>query len=310
MELIRGLYNLGSQHRACVATIGAFDGVHLGHQTLLRTLLHEGRERGLPTVVVCFEPLPREFFAPDAAPPRLMNFREKFCALRDLGIDRLLRINFDERFRSLGAEAFIQQVFVDGLGIRYLVAGDDLRFGAGREGDIDLLRSAGRVHGFTVADTPSVMRDGERVSSSRIRHALERAEFPLAGRLLGRPYSMAGKVVMGRQLGRTLGVPTANLELHRAKAPMSGVYAVEIDGIGARRHRGVANVGVRPTVGDRSKALLEVHIFDFDDHLYGRNIEVIFRHKIRDERKFDSLDELRSWIQSDIDASRQWFAGV
>ena len=193
--------------------------------------------------------------------------------------------------------------------MRYVVAGDDLRFGAGRGGDIDVLRAAGTVHGFDVADTPSVLVDGQRVSSSRIRRALERGDFGQAERLLGRPYTMSGKVMLGRQLGRTLGVPTANLELHRTRAPMAGVYAVEVAGFDGQGYRGVANVGLRPTVGDRSKALLEVHIFDFDGHLYGRHIDVMFRHKIRDERKFDSLDELKRWIAADIQASRAWFAG-
>lgn len=308
MELIRGLYNLRSRHRGCVATLGAFDGVHLGHQTLLHNLTSRGADLGLPAVVICFEPLPREFFAPDSSPPRLMNFREKFTALRGLGIDRLLRISFDERFCALSAEEFIDRVFVGGLGVKHIVAGDDLRFGAGRRGDIAVLRGAGREHGFAVSDTPSVLVDGQRVSSSRIRRALERGEFAQAERLLGRPYSMSGKVMLGRQLGRTLGVPTANVELHRARAPMAGVYAVEVSGFDGRSYRGVANVGVRPTVGDRSKALLEVHIFDFDGHLYGQHIEVVFRHKIRDERKFDSLEELKHWIIADIDASRAWFA--
>lgn len=308
MELIRGLHNLDPGDRTCVGTIGAFDGVHRGHQTLLANLMRRGRELALPSVVICFEPLPREFFAPVEAPARLMSFREKFCALQQLGIDRVLRISFNDKFRSLSAQDFIQQVFVQGLGIKYVVAGDDLRFGAGREGDIGVLRSAGEEYGFEVVDTPSVVIAGERVSSSRIRHALEQADFALAERLLGRPYSMAGKVVFGRQLGRTLGVPTANLELHRSKAPMSGVYAVEVAGIDGRVFPGVANVGMRPTVEDRSKALLEVHIFDFHQHIYGRSIDVIFRHKIRDERKFDSLPELQSWIQTDISASRQWFA--
>jgi len=309
MELIRGLHNLRPRHRGCVATVGAFDGVHRGHQTLLRELTQQGAGLGLASVVICFEPLPREFFAPHSSPARLMNFREKFTALKGLGIDRLLRIGFDERFRAVSAEDFIQRVFVQGLGVRYVVAGDDLRFGAGRGGDIDVLRAAGTVHGFDVADTPSVLVDGQRVSSSRIRRALERGDFGQAERLLGRPYTMSGKVMLGRQLGRTLGVPTANLELHRTRAPMAGVYAVEVAGFDGQGYQGVANVGLRPTVGDRSKALLEVHIFDFDGHLYGRHIDVMFRHKIRDERKFDSLDELKRWIAADIQASRAWFAG-
>ena len=307
MELIRGIHSLKPQHRACVGTIGAFDGVHLGHQTLLRKLMLKGRELDLPTVVICFEPLPREFFAPVASPPRLMSFREKLVALRSLGIDRVLRINFNERFRAISADEFINSIFVQGLGIKYVVVGDDLRFGAGRKGDAESLRRAGEQHGFEVVDTPSVLVDGERVSSSRIRQALANADFVLAERLLGRPYAMTGKVCYGRQLGRTLGVPTANVELQRIKSPISGVYAVEVSGINGRVYHGVANVGMRPTVGDRIKAILEVHMFDFDGDIYGRSIDVVFRHKIRDERKFDSLTELENNIRADIDASRHWF---
>ena len=308
MELIRGLHNLRPRHRGCVGTIGAFDGVHLGHRALLRKLLERGCELGLPSVVICFEPLPREYFAPVDAPARLMSFREKVVALRALGVDRVLRISFDEEFRSQAATAFIENIFVQGLGIQYIVVGDDLRFGAGREGDVVMLREAGLKHGFDVADTASVMVDHERVSSSRIRQALENADFALAERLLGYPYSMTGRVVYGRQLGRTLGIPTANLELHRSKAPMAGVYAVEVLGVDGCPLRGVANVGVRPTVGDRSKALLEVHLLDFDGDLYGKCIDVIFRHKIRAEQKFASLDELKARVTDDIEASRQWFA--
>lgn len=308
MELIRGLHNLRPRHRGCVATIGALDGVHLGHRALLAQLMSVGRERELPSVVICFEPLPREFFAPREAPARLMSFREKFIELRALGIDRVLRVRFDERFRSLSAEAFIEQIFVQGLGVRYLVVGDDLRFGAGRSGDTALLRSAGERAGFAVGDIPSVMVDGARVSSSRIRQSLQAHDFALAERLLGYPYRMSGKVIYGRQLGRTLGLPTANLELHRTRAPMSGVYAVEVSGVAGHPVQGVANVGTRPTIGDREKALLEVHLLDFSGELYGRHIDVVFRHKIRDELKFNSVAELTRHIQADIVAGREWFA--
>jgi riboflavin kinase/FMN adenylyltransferase len=307
MELIRGMHNLASRHRGCVATMGAFDGVHWGHRAVLKQLIDKGRELALPTVVICFEPLPREFFAPREAPPRLMSFREKLVVLRQLGLDRVLRIRFDERFRSLAAEDFIEQIFVQGLGVRHLVVGDDLRFGAGRRGDIVMLRAAGANNGFEVGDTASVMMDGARVSSSRIRKALEDNDLELAQGLLGYPYQMSGKVVYGRQLGRTLGLPTANLELHRSRAPMSGVYAVDVLGAAGQLVQGVANVGTRPTIGDREKALLEVHLLDFNGDLYGRHIDVIFRHKIREELKFDSIDELKRRIEEDISVARQWF---
>ena len=309
MELIRGLHNLAPRHRGCVATIGAFDGVHLGHRALLAQLITRGRELSLPSAVVCFEPLPREYFAPREAPPRLMSFREKFIELRRLGVDRLLRIRFDEHFRSVTAEAFIEQIVVQGLGVRHLVVGDDLRFGAGRSGDTTMLRAAGEHYGFAVGDIPSVISGGARVSSSRIREALQASDFLLAEELLGYPYRMSGKVVFGRQLGRTLGVPTANLELHRSRAPMSGVYAVEVTGAADNRVQGVANVGTRPTIGDRDKALLEVHLLDFSGDLYGRHVDVVFRHKIRDELKFSSVEELTGHIRADIRAGRRWFEG-
>lgn len=289
-----------------MATIGAFDGVHLGHQTLLNSLMARGKELGLPSVVVCFEPLPREYFAPVEAPARLMSFREKLTEFRRLGIDRVLRIRFTDELRAMGAQEFIRQVFVEGLGVKHIVVGDDLRFGADREGDAPLLAEEGRQHGYEVEDTTSVIVAGERVSSSRIRHALEQADFELAEQLLGRPYSMTGKVVFGRQLGRTIDVPTANLEMHRFKAPMSGVYAVEVNGLNGTL-QGVANVGLRPTVGDLTKAILEVHILDFNQDIYGRRIDVVFRHKIREEKKFNSISELKERIEADIVAGRKWF---
>ena len=307
MELIRGLHNLKPHHRGCVATIGAFDGVHLGHQKLLENLVAQGRRLDLPVVVICFEPLPREFFAPDEAPARLMTFREKWLALEECGVDRVLQIRFDEAFANVSAEAFVSLVLVEGLGIKYVVVGDDLRFGAGRKGDAQSLLRAGKQYGFEVVDTPSVLVDGERVSSSRIRDHLAVADFAKARRLLGRPFSLSGRICYGRQLGRTLGAPTANVELLRRKTPIAGVYAVQIDGIGDQRYFGVANVGVRPTVEDRSKAILEVHIFDFGAEIYGERITVVFQHKIRDERKFDSLPELEQRIRIDIESSQAWF---
>jgi len=309
MELIRGLHNLRPWHRGCVATIGAFDGLHLGHQRVLAHLKAEGRARGLPTVVIVFEPLPREYFAPVQAPARLMSFREKCIALEGLGIDRVLRIHFDNRFSQMPAESFIQQVFVEGLDIRFMMAGDDLRFGRDREGDFRLLKSAGQRWGFEVTEADTCELDGERVSSTRIRKALEAGDFALAERLLGRPYAISGKVVYGQQLGRTLGAPTANLQLHRLRAAMSGVYAVEVAGLGDALVQGVANVGTRPTVDDRVKAILEVHLLDFNQTIYGKHIEVFFRKKMRDERKFASLDALKEQIGRDVDAARAWFAG-
>ncbi len=309
MELIRGLHNLRPAHRGCVATIGAFDGVHLGHRAVLSHLKGKADELGLPSTVIVFEPLPREYLAPLEAPARIMSFSEKFRALEQLGIDRLLRIRFNERLRGMSAEAFVQQVFVEGLGVRYVVLGDDFRFGKARQGDLGFIQERGRAHGFEACSTATLEFEGERVSSTRIREALAAADFALAERLLGRPYTISGKVVYGRQLGRSLGVPTANMQLFRLRSPLSGVFAVEVSGAGLERVQGVANVGVRPTVNDSITANLEVHLLDRKINLYGKHISVCFRHKLREEQKFDSLDELKTNILRDIDNTRAWFAG-
>lgn len=307
MELIRGLHNLRPGHRGCVATIGAFDGVHLGHQSVIRLLLEKSAELGLPSLVMVFEPLPREYFSPLQAPARLMSFREKFRALEKLGVDRILRIRFTEHLQTMSAQEFIDQIFVRGLGAQYIVLGDDFRFGNDREGDLKLMQQQGERYGFEAVPTPTHSFENERVSSTRIRKALEEAKFAEAEKLLGRPYAISGKVVYGRQLGRTLGTPTANLELHRLRAPLRGVYAVTVSGAGLENAPGVANVGTRPTVNDSIKANLEVHLLDWDKNIYGRGIDVTFCHKLREEQKFASLDELRENIERDIQRARAWF---
>jgi len=307
MELIRGLHNLRPRHRGCVATIGAFDGVHLGHQAVLEHLQSKAEELQLPSTVIVFEPLPREYFSPIQAPARIMSFREKFQAMSALGVDRLLRIRFNESLRAMTAKQFVEDVFVAGLGVKYVVLGDDFRFGNDRQGDVRYIQEQGLVHGYDAGPTPTREWQGERVSSTRIREALEAADFGRAERMLGRPYSISGKVIYGRQLGATIGAPTANLELRRLRAPLSGVYAVEVTGAGLDGAYGVANVGVRPTVDESIKANLEVHLLDREIQLYGQHIEVAFRHKLRDEKKFDSLDELKENIARDIDDTRAWF---
>jgi len=308
MELIRGLHNLRDRHRGCVATIGAFDGVHQGHQAVLQHLLERARSMGLPSTVILFEPLPREYLNPEAAPARLMSFREKFDAMAALGVDRALRVRFDEDLRTMSALAFIQRIFVDGLGARYVVLGDDLRFGHDREGDFELMRAEGQRHGFECMPTPTLDVAGERVSSTRIREALARADFALAEELLGRPYSMSGKVVYGDQRGRTLDAPTANLLLHRLRSPLSGVYQVQVQVDGESGLRpGVANVGRRPTVGEQFRASLEVHLLDYAGDLYGKRLRVRFLEKLRDEQKFDSIELLTEQIHRDIARGRELF---
>jgi riboflavin kinase/FMN adenylyltransferase len=308
MELIRGFHNFRPRHRGCVATIGAFDGVHRGHQAVLRQLIDKSREYGLPSTVVLFEPLPREFLAPDAAPPRLMSFREKFEAIRDLGIDRVVRIRFNNALRNMSADEFITSLFVKNLGAKYIVVGDDLRFGRDRSGDFDLLRKYGARDGFDVMDTATLLHEGERVSSTRIREVLGQGDFALAEHLLGRPYSIAGRVIVGQQLGRTIGAPTANIQLRRLRSPLSGVFAVQVAGVSDSLLPAVANVGVRPTVGDLSKAILEVHLLDFEGYLYRRNIRVLFREKLRNEIKFDGIDALSEQISRDIAQARRFFS--
>jgi riboflavin kinase/FMN adenylyltransferase len=307
MELIRGLHNLRPRHRGCVATIGAFDGVHRGHQAVLRQLQAKGRELGLPTAVVLFEPLPREFFAPEKAPPRLMNFREKVQALRALGIDRVLRVQFSRAMSDMGAEHFARTVFVEGLGVQFVVMGDDQHFGRNREGDFALLRRLGESCGFHVEAATTVQFGGERISSTRIRTALQRADFHLAEQLLGHPFRMTGRVMHGQQLGRRIGVPTANLQLYRRRAPLSGVFTVEVEGAALQRWPGVANIGTRPTIGDLTRAILEVHLLDFEGNLYGRTISVTFRSKLRDEHRFESIAVLAEQIQRDLADGRRFF---
>jgi riboflavin kinase/FMN adenylyltransferase len=308
MELIRGLHNLQPRHRGCVATIGAFDGVHRGHQAVLGRVLREARSLSLPAVVIVFEPLPREYLLPEEAPARLMDFREKFRALAALGVDRLLRIRFDETVRTMSAAAFVERIFVDGLGVQRLVLGDDFRFGRGREGDYDFLREQGERHGFDTLSTETLALDGGRVSSTRVREALADGDLELAAELLGRPYVITGRVVQGRQLGRTLGAPTANVELNRLKAPLSGVFTVRVNGGGLFEAPGVANVGTRPTVNDGSRANLEVHLLEGEPQLYGRRIDVQFLHRLRPELKFDALEDLKEAIHGDFAAAREWFA--
>ncbi|SDK80030.1 FMN adenylyltransferase /riboflavin kinase [Microbulbifer yueqingensis] len=315
-ELIRGLHNLLPRHRGCVATIGSFDGVHRGHQAIIAQLRQRARERNLPSVAIIFEPQPHEFFSGERAPARLMRFKEKVLALFDAGVDRVLCLQFNERLRSLSAEAFIRRILVDGLGIDHLVVGDDFRFGCDRSGDYRLLQQAGALHGFSVEDTATLEIEGERVSSTRIRGALQEGDFALAESLLGKPYRITGRVARGRALGRQLGAPTANVRLHRYRSPLVGVYTVRVSATdggelapGRRRLDGVANVGFRPTVeGEGAQPLLEVNLFDFEGDLYGRELAVEFCHKLRDEEKFESLEALRQQIARDILDARAWFA--
>ena len=306
MELIRGLHNIRERHHGCVATIGNYDGIHLGHQAVIGQLADEAAKLGLPSVVVTFEPQPMEYFLPDKVPARLTRFREKIEALRRFAVDRVLCLEFNETLAAMEAEEFIQRILVDGLGIRYLVVGDDFRFGKDRAGNFQTLVAAGERHDFQVVNMHTFAIEGERVSSTRIRQAMQQGDLQLAEQLLGRDYRMSGRVVHGEKLGRQLGYPTANIFLHRKASPLQGIFVVEVFGLDGEPLPGVASLGTRPTVNGK-RVLLEVYLLDFNRDIYGKHIQVSFIHKIRDELKFDSLEALKDKIAEDVQQTREFF---
>ena len=297
MQVFRGIPARASH--STVLTIGNFDGVHRGHRALLARLTGLAKQAGLPAAVMTFEPNPREFFAPQSAPARLASLREKLQLLAECGVDQAYVCAFNKRFAALTADAFVERIVL-GLGVRHLMIGDDFRFGKGRSGDFALLQQAGKEHGFGVEAMETLVHEGERVSSSAVREALDAGDLEHAERLLGRPYCISGRVIHGQKLGRKLGYATANIQLKRLKAPLSGIFVVTVDGIGARQYEGVASLGVRPTVSASGKPTLEVYIFDFEGDLYRAHLRVNFLHKLRDEAKFDSLDALQSQIARDV----------
>ena len=307
MELIRGVDNIRPRQRGCVATIGNFDGVHLGHQAVLRQLAARAAEVGAPATVLTFEPQPREFFSPADAPARLSRLRDKLEMLQRFGVARVVCLRFGRALAEQSAQAFIDEILVAGLGLRWLIVGDDFRFGRGREGDFARLQAGGLRHGFTVTGTDSVEVAGRRVSSSRVRQALAAGDLAGAATLLGRPYCIGGRVVRGDARGRQIGFPTANVRVLHRRAPISGVFAVRVSGAGAQMLSGVANVGSRPTVGG-TQPLLEAHLFDYHGELYGQRIAVQFEHKLRDEQRFDDLDALIVQIQQDVKQAREFLA--
>ncbi|WP_333795674.1 bifunctional riboflavin kinase/FAD synthetase [Rheinheimera sp.] len=306
MELIRGLHNIKPGHRDCVLTIGNFDGVHLGHQAVLAQVKQIAAALGLPAVVMVFEPQPLELFKPDAAPARLTRFREKYHWLARLGLDRLLCVNFNADFAGQEPQAFIEQLLLGKLGVRHLIVGDDFCFGKNRAGNFALLQQAAARYGFGLTSTASLKQDDQRVSSTLIRQALEQNDLTQAEQMLGRPFSLMGRVRHGEKVGRQLGFPTANVWLYRNKLPVRGVYAIEAFTAHGHFH-GVANIGARPTLKGKQEQL-EAHFFDFQGDLYGQQIEVLLRHKLRAERKFASLAELQQQIQLDAAAARQFFS--
>ncbi len=306
-HLIRGLQSISSAWRGAVVTIGNFDGVHLGHQALLARVKERAKALNAPAVVITFEPQPAEFFRGDkAAVPRLTRWREKFHALAACDMDAVLVLRFDGQLASWDAGQFVQRVLCDGLAVREVIVGDDFRFGRARQGDFDFLQTVGQERGFQVEAMPSIRVAGVRVSSTRIRELLQQNDLAAVKTLLGRPYSMEGRIVSGDKRGRTIGFPTANISLHRQATPVRGVYCVRVHGLGPDSLPGVANVGTRPTV-DGMRSLLEVHLFDFNDDIYKRHVTVEFCEKLRDEQRFESLDLLKAQIWQDAKAARHYF---
>ncbi len=302
MELIRGLSALPARYGGCVVTIGTYDGLHLGHQALIARTRELAAQRGLPAVLLSFEPMPREFLSPADPPARLTTFRERWRLLAAAGLDYFWLLRFDEALRNLTALDFAQLV-AGRLRASTVVVGHDFRFARRGEATAAVLAAAGARLGFSVEVLPAVTLAGERISSSGVRAALAAGDFAHAARWLGRPYSMRGRVIGGKRLGRDLGFPTANLALGRRRAPVAGIFAVLVHGVGGAPRPGVASLGTRPTIGG-TEALLEAHVFDFDDDLYGREIEVEFAAKLREEQRFATLAALTAQMHCDAAAAR------
>lgn len=304
MRITHGFTPLGTPH---AVTIGNFDGLHLGHQAMLARLQDVAQARALPSCVLSFEPHPREFFTPEQAPARLSSLREKAECLQRMGIDRLHVFRFDRAFSAITAEAFIEQVLGTTLQARYVLVGDDFRYGAKRTGDFARLERLGHSLGFDAEFLPTVEVAGERASSTAVRQALAAGELEHAARLLGRPYSISGRVVHGDKLGRDIGFPTANIQLKHNRPPLLGIFAVEVYGLNGKPLPGAASLGKRPTVKTPDAVpVLEVHLFDFNAEIYGRRVRVDFLHKLRDEEKYPDLDSLVAQIRRDVDNAKQF----
>ena len=310
MRLIRGLNHLEPLRNGCVLTIGNFDGLHLGHQRVIERVAEHGRRLQLPTVAMVFEPQPLEYFLGDHAPSRLTRLREKSIQFAKLPIDELLVLPFNRTLADYDAEQFIRNILVGKLNVKHLVIGDDFHFGKARRGNFALLQHRGQEYGFSVESTDSFELHGLRISSTLIRDALGEGDLAKAKKLLGRDYSVCGRVAHGDKRGRELGFPTANIQMFRKNIPLVGVFAVTMTGLGERELHGVANLGNRPTVDGVGTAVLETHLFDFNRDIYGRYVEVHFKAKLRDETRFASLDELKAQIARDVEAVRIFFAGT
>ena len=305
MRITHGIYPQIEQPSA--VTVGNFDGVHLGHQAMLRQLVAAARARQLTACVIIFEPHPREFFAPDNAPARLSNLRDKLDSLRQMGIAHVHICPFNNELAQMSAQQFIEQTLVRGLHMQYLLIGDDFRFGARRGGDFAMLQKYSEFHAYTLSAMSSVTVQDLRVSSTAVRNALAAADFELAQQLLGRPYRISGHVNHGDKLGRQLGFPTANLPIKRHKLPLTGIFIVQVLGLGPQPLPAVASLGIRPTIKTSAKPLLEIHLLNFDENLYGRIIQVDFLAKLRDEHKYPDLATLTQQIERDVAAAQDYF---
>jgi riboflavin kinase/FMN adenylyltransferase len=309
-QLMRGLINIPSRLQGGIVAIGNFDGVHKGHQALLAKVKEQARHLRVPAIVITFEPQTSEFFAHGKLPAaRLTRWREKFNALTQLGMDGVLVLRFTQAFANMSADEFIDRVLRNGLKVRQVMVGDDFRFGKGRVGDFEFLKRRGADCGFSVENMTSVILEGERVSSTRIRQALAVGNQELAKRYLGRPYSIEGRVMRGDQLGRTLGFPTANIFPQRKVVPVHGIYVVRLHGLAQVALPGVASIGTRPAVGGK-RMLLEVHLFDFNADIYGRQVRIEFCKKLRDEEYYESLDLLKVQIAKDAAAAKDYFTNL
>ncbi|HEY8607566.1 MAG TPA: bifunctional riboflavin kinase/FAD synthetase [Noviherbaspirillum sp.] len=311
MKVFRGLPNAASR-APCALTIGNFDGVHRGHQALLARVREAAGRLGIEAAVMTFEPHPREFFARAAgdlarAPARIANLRDKLQSLSDAGIDRVIVEHFNAHFASMSPEDFVEKVLVDGLHVKWLMVGEDFCYGARRAGNVARLTEAGRKHGFHVEALPAVLNEGTRISSSAVRAALAASDFGLAAQLLGHPYAISGHVTHGKKLGRTIGFPTMNLRIAHKRPALSGIFVVQVHGLGDQPLPGVASMGVRPTVEDSGRVLLETYLFDYHEQCYGRIVRVEFLKKLRDEQKYGDLPALTAAIENDVQQARAFF---
>lgn len=307
MEFIRNLHNFRDRHKGCVATIGNFDGVHLGHQSIINQLKNAAKLHGLPTVIVTFEPHPQEFFAPEKAPARLMRLREKLACLKQYGIDRVVCLRFDQALANLSAEDFIRKILVDKLGVRHLIVGDDFRFGKNRQGDIATLKEFAQQSGFEVEHTDTCMVNGRRVSSTWLRDLLAAGKMKEATELLGRPYTISGRVVHGDKRGRGLGYPTININLHRHQSPVAGIFAAKVYGLKPEVVPAAVSVGSRPVFEGRD-VNLEAHLLDFDQEVYGAYVTIELLKQLRHEQMFDNIDDLKQQMNNDIAEIRKYFS--